>query len=612
MPRWLRSGPAGALLAVAGAAIAWYLWRRVTDVPLAGRSWRTGPALVLGVPLAAACALVPGAATLVALPDHLRPAGPAGRFATVLAAAGTLWWLSMWVWAVDATVGRLFGAVVLTAGAAVLGWWSGRAAEVLRGVAMAVAIAVGLTVAVNGVLYVHGGLGQGQDLAAAVTYATPDNLFQLEWVERLRDGEDLRAPKDIWPMTDRPPVQAAVILTAVTEGTNTAVAFQLASSFLQALAASSVAVLLVVRGLRGPRLLAAVLLVSMTIWFAYGVVFVWPKSFAAALMLAAVALALERGRSLTPVEWAAIGGCCGLSVVAHPAGALALPVLVGALVLPPDGSTRLRDRVVRPDRTTVWAVLSGAAVVVGPWVMYRTFVDSSRSLLTVWHLTGVEDPSERRPLLRLFADRMAELGPDGWIRQRVRNLSYLTGFELRGVDKPPWGLAITIGVWSPMWSGGLLWPASPALALSWRSTPERISSARLAACGAIAVALWWCVEYGPPSAPTVAHHGPTAAFLVISLAVAEVLAERLRAAVLGVVVAVQVAILAVLWWPRGQRLECGELCPPQVLLPDVILPGQIMWPTAMAAALGAGVLVVAAIRLGGGSGSASSPAASQH
>jgi hypothetical protein len=167
-------------------------------------------------------------------------------------------------------------------------------------------------------------------------------------------------------------------------------------------------------------------------------------------------------------------------------------------------------------------------------------------------------------------------------------------------------------VWSPFWSGGVLWPLSPLLGWSWRSTPDRISSARLAACGGLAVGLWWCVEYGPPAAPTVTHHGPTAAFLVISLAIAEVLAERLRPGVLAAIVAVQVSILAVLWWPRGERLECGDLCPPQVVQPDVTFPGQIMWPTALAAALGVGLLVASVMLLGGDRGVASSPVTSQH
>ena len=578
-----------AVAAILALGVALYAWRKGTVLPAVGESWQMGLVLFAGVPFAALMVCLPGAAILVLVPDELRPNGLAGRFATVIGGSSAVWWLALWAWPVAPWFGRAVGLGVLGVSSAVLAWNPRQSVRVLRGPALALGVGVGLTIAINGILFVHGGLGLGHRFVSAATYTEVDNSFPLIWADRLFNGTDLRVPEGYWPMTDRPPLQTALLLATFREGANPT-GYQIVSSVLQSWAASAGAVLLVVRGLRTWRLLAALLLVTMTISFGWSTVFVWPKLLPAGMLIAAIALVLERQRNLTPFEWGAVGVLCGASLVAHPGGVFAFPILAGALVLPPDGVTRIRHRVILPDRRSALALVAGSTWVLAPWLAYRRFVDDTRSLISMWHLAGVNDPTERRPLIGLMVDQLSSLGLGGWLMQRVRNLSTVVGLKEIQVPQPWWNRMVNVGVWSPFWSGGLLWPLSPSLALSWRSTASRISSARLAACGLAAVLLWICIEYGPPVAPAVTHHGPMAAFLVISLAIAEALATQLNRWILTGLVTVQVLWFGILWWPKGERLNCGALtCPAELASAP---PGNIVWSVLLAAIAGTAVLLL--------------------
>jgi hypothetical protein len=579
------------LAAILGLGAALYAWSMGTALPAVGESWQMGLVLLAGVPFAALMVCLPGAAILVLVSDELRPKGLAGRFATVIGGSSAVWWLALWAWPVAPWFGHAVGLGVLGVSSAALAWNPRLAVRVLRGPALALGVGVGLTIVINGILFVHGGLGLGYSFASAATYITPDNAFPLIWAERLFNGADLRELAGDWPMTDRPPLQTALLLATFREG-QTPTGYQIVASVLQSWAASAGAVLLIVRGLRAWRLLAALLLVTITISFAWGMAFVWPKLLPAGMLIAAIALVLERKRKLTPFEWGAVGVLCGASLLAHPGGVLALPVLAGALVLPPDGVTRIRHRIIIPDRRSALALVAGSTWVLAPWFAYRLFFDDTRSRIPMWHLAGIIDPTERRPLIGLMVDRLSSLGLGGWLLQRVRNLSTVVGLKEIQEPRPWWNRMVSVGVYNPFWSGGLLWPLSPSLALSWRSTPSRISSARLAAFGLATVLLWICIEYGPPVARAATHHGPMAAFLVISLAIAEALSTRLPRWILTGLVTLQVLLFLILWWPKGKRLNCGAVpCPAE--LPSAP-PGNIVWSVLLAAIAGTAVLVLSA------------------
>ncbi|HVN50335.1 MAG TPA: hypothetical protein VMT43_02825, partial [Acidimicrobiales bacterium] len=517
----------GAVLLVAPIAFV-----ASTHVWLSSGSVRAATSLVVGIPSALVVMMLPGVAGLILLPRADR-GGMALAVSTVVTLSGIVAWAVLWVWIAAPAAGRVVSWVVYLVAVAIVVAGARAHVRMLLVVALVLAVGAAATLVVDGMFYVHGGLPVATQIAANGTFGSADNTFPRDWVERIEHRQDLRVPDTGWPLADRPPVQAAWILplySAATQSShgNHEVAYELTTSALQGLAAGVALVLLVLLGLRRRRLMAAIAMVTLTVFFEFNTAYTWPKLLPAALLLFAVAALLEPlswpgppadatapRPVVSPLAWSVAGGAVGLSLRAHPGSAFSLPILAVVLVA-------LWHR--RVDLGRPLLAIAAMTAVAAPWGAYRLFYDHSSSPLLKLHLAGVANIHDRRSVLHATIDAYRALHVRGWLRHRLDNLRDLVWRPSRTSLPPGLRDALTkLGGYSPLWSGDLLLFAAPLLAL--RRVPRNVRLYALA--GAVTILAWTVVEFGPPNADAITHQGPYAAFLLLDIALAAAVAFAL-------------------------------------------------------------------------------------
>jgi hypothetical protein len=235
-----------------------------------------------------------------------------------------------------------------------------------------------------------------------------------------------------WLMSDRPPLQAGVLLLFQRLGGSSALASEFIATLCQlgwlpALAALGSALKF------GPRQVAAGLFFAAASgFFLLHTLYTWPKLMAAALFITAVALVISAGRdaSAKPLRTAtACGALLALAVLAH-GGAwfsiLALPALPAAWIA-------LRRFGVKGG-----AVLLLTFVVLNaPWAAFKRFTDPPGNRLEKWHLAGAM-PVDDRTTFEAIRDAYATTPVRELWHTRVVNVQYVAGFLGRH-NSETWG-----------------------------------------------------------------------------------------------------------------------------------------------------------------------------
>ena len=479
-----------------------------THVWLASGSVPSAAALVVGMSTAFAAMMLPGGALFLLVTHDRRGwgTGLASATLTVVAGSAVIAWVCLWFAIANPVLGFVVYGVMYLASICVITDLA--RTELRRLVMVAGVLGVGLAacVTLSAVFYAHGGLAVATEIGSTRTFATSDNIIPQYWVLRIEHDQDLRSPGLGWPLADRPPVQAGLVfplesLSAATGG-NAEVAYQLPAVALQGLAVTAVAVLVTQLGFTRRRRLAALLLVVMTPFVAYNTIFVWPKLLAAAFLLLAVAALFEDGDAIRGSTWLLVGAAVSLSLLSHPGSSFSLTVLAVVLV------ALWRRRVAfGPWLGALFALFA----VLLPWGLYRLVYDHSTSWLLKQHLAGVIDHRDHRGVLQSIVDQYRSLGVSGWIRNRLDNLRDLVWRPGRTHLPSSWtGRFLTLGTYSPLWSGGLLLLAAPLLFA--RRLPRNVRL--MAVAGLAATLVWTVIEFGKPAADAVTHQGPYAAFLL--------------------------------------------------------------------------------------------------
>ncbi len=564
-----------------------------THVWLASGSVTSAAALVVGMTAALATMMLPGGALFLLVTHDRRGwgTGLASATLTVVVGSSAIAWASLWFAIANPVLGYLVYGVIYLVSVCVT---TNLARTDLRRIVMVAGVlGVGLAACVtaSAIFYVHGGLAVATEIASTRTFATSDNLIPQDWVLRIEHNQDLRSLGPGWPLSDRPPVQAALVfpletLSAATGG-NSEVAYQLPAVALQGLAVTAVAVLVLQLGLTRRRRLAALLLVVMTPFVAYNAIFVWPKLLAAAYLLLAIAALFEDGEAIRGSTWLLVGAAVALSLLAHPGSAFSLTVLAVVLV------ALWRRRV----RFGPW--LAGPFALLGlllPWGLYRLLYDHSTSWLLKQHLAGVIDRRDHRGVLQSIVDQYRSLGVASWFRNRVDNLRDLVWRPGRKHLPESWrGRFLTLGTYSPLWSGGLLLLAAPLLLA--RRLPRNVRL--MAVAGLAATLVWTVIEFGKPAADAVTHQGPYAAFLLIDVALAAAAARLLPRWVLAAVVGLQIAIWSWLMYVLGNWDHCLVTlqCEGHHFPNGTVREGQLVLPLVAVGVLGFAAFVATTLWL---------------
>lgn len=507
-----------------------------------GTPWRSAALLVLVVASLVAVA-GPGFVVASLIPDRI--AGGALRPAIAVVASAAVGWLLFWMWFAAPALGAAVSVAVLLATLA--GLVVRRRSLVSGDLGRPFAVTLAVTLLVAAIALDRGGFGEGGLTVALRYWVSVDDVIPKLFADALMTGR--QAVPDFlpgWASSDRPPLQTGMMmpLYSLVAAPNRAAAY-----LPLGLAANSAwipAVWSLLRVLRiGER---RILVVVVAVVLAGGVflnfVYVWPKLLAAALVIAAFAVVLDRS---TPRLWAALlaASAAALALFAHGASAFGLLGIVPFVVV---AVRRWRWR----------AVLAGtglAALLYVPWLAYQQFFDPPADRLTKWHLAGVIPPTDDS-FLHVFVRAYAEAGPLGVLQNKLANLQVILGsptvwdrFKNADSDSPwvlgPIGFARTLQSHSMLLALGVL-----VLGLALLVVP-RVRRGRWARPLGLAVLLtagvFAVLEFGSPDeALAWLHHGPYS-LLVLAAVLGALGVTALPRVAAAVVLAVHAAVFVVLW-----------------------------------------------------------------
>jgi hypothetical protein len=250
-----------------------------------------------------------------------------------------------------------------------------------------------------------------------------DEMIPLRFAQALASDGPLRGPllslSGGWQFSDRPPLQAAVLLAfwPLMKFGHSCIVSQAVGTMLQVQWIVALAALGAALGWGRRRTAFVLLLIGLSGVAYYNCTYVWPKLLAAALALAAaapLAAAWRRRRALTNLEIVLSASAAALSMLAHGSTGFSLvPVALLAL-----GSRRFTNV-----RTVGLAVLLAAALYL-PWSAYQKYVDPPGDRCLKWMFTGKTEVNELS-LGQCFREVYSHITLRQWLASRAWGLVYL-------------------------------------------------------------------------------------------------------------------------------------------------------------------------------------------
>jgi hypothetical protein len=505
--------------------------------------------------------LVPG----LPLAAHLTARGclrPSRIFVVTVVFSCLAGYLTFWAYFLNPVVGRLFGAVVLVGGA-VLMFLSVRRDRPTRALILSgdVLVPLGLTAAVA---LLYASIWQSVNLWIPFNQ-TPrlrflefvlalDNELPYYFAERLYNHVDPRELFMGWHSSDRPPLQAGILLLQLPIGylVRQPEAWSLIfGSALQCVWVPALWEFFNAAGLPRRKAGVALLFVVLTGFSLVNSVFTWPKMLAAALTITAISLALfeptateSAHRRVTACLW---GLAAALGFLAHSGVAFTL-LPFGLFLLIPRYFPGLVNLAVAA------AVFLAAAI---PWSLYQKLYDPPGTELLRQHLAGSSKTwQDSHTMVQNLVDAYKDAGLHKVLDNKWKNVEVLARVSDRvGDEQYPWPPHGTPDPWPVnatalrrseflciFWSAELLnlgWLVAAPLA--WRRPAllnPTLGVTTLALVLASAVT-WVLLLFGPGA--TVVHQGSYATQLLLFAGLA--------------------AWLTVLpgWWPYAVLVAQGAL-----------------------------------------------------
>ncbi|NYI42455.1 hypothetical protein [Demequina lutea] len=343
---------------------------------------------------------------------------------TGVAAASYVVFLVTWA---SPIAGKLISLVIVAVSAAILVRM--KAWTAWRQVAPMVLITAGTIVAYVGFLYLWHTQFDAFQLAQARFAETPlpiDNHVPVLFADRLASGQSTHLLLLDWNGSDRPPLQAGLIL--LTRVFDLRIAGAVAQGFGASVISQALwipALYALLRSAAIPRRasFAGVAMVAVTGTTLVNTVFTWPKMMSAALILVSCAFLIEAARRPSNVarNLALAVATYMFGMLAHGAAAFAVPfvIILGLIAL-------RRSVHWSAWRSVVAAGVVGGAVYV-PWALYQRFADPPGDRLIKWHLAGVISAGDPRSALTAISDSLSSLSLAEWWSGRVDNLATVIG-----------------------------------------------------------------------------------------------------------------------------------------------------------------------------------------
>jgi len=356
-------------------------------------------------------------------------------------------------------------------------------------------------------LHLHGSPLPLEELAQQrfVPGLPADNMIPRCFAERLARGASPRNLIGDWQSSDRPPLEAGIVLLAralskAAKAENVAAA-QSAGLFFELLWVPALWGLLRELGMSLRRSAGVVALCSASGFFLLQSLYVWPKLGGAALAIGAFGLAF--GTRPAPARIVAAGVCAALAWLSH--GGLAFALIAMAALAP------LALRGVAPK--ALLAAGGAFAALASPWFVYQRVYEPPGNRLLKWHLAGVVD-IDARGVVETLADSYRAVGLAGAVANKRENLTttfrgpaallwdFSAGGAERRRDATSFHFFLALGPWN------LVWVLVPWLWLRRarvRSLDLRLC-ALLLAWSFVTYAVWVLLLFGPQA--TLVHQGP--------------------------------------------------------------------------------------------------------
>lgn len=463
-------------------------------------------------------------------------AHPADRPMHVWALSALAGYAVFWLYFADARVGFAASLVVCAAGLGQAAFGLSRWIRARRATddELVAVLVLGAALAMIGVLFLFPSGLEPAFVANGRFLAGPslDNLFPTIFADLLWEGADPRAFPNDWLSSDRPPLQAGILLAqrpiAAMTG-NVPLSDQVLGTIAQLAWIPAMWSLLSALGLARRRAVVAVLFCLTSGFFLFNSVFVWPKLLAASLAVAALVPAFRaRGetRKLGTGEWVATASLAALALLAHAGVAFTfLGCLPFAFVFRRQVSWR----------GLAIAILSGLTIL-APWIAYQKLYDPPGNRLVKWHLAGVRQVDDRS-LGEALRDRYGELGWKGALDRKTHNAALFVrppkswGDPIHRREAEFFALLWTLGVLNAGW-----------IAMAWKRGAI-VGAARLAsALGVAGVAVWLLLMLEG----TLVHQGSYATVMLLFAGLAAAIVETSERLALGMLV-VHAAWFAVTW-----------------------------------------------------------------
>ncbi len=364
-----------------------------------------------------------------------------------------------------------------------------------------------------------------------------DNVIPYFFADHLYQGSDPRRLLVEYQSSDRPPLQAGILLLQLPLGylLKEPEAWSLVFGFvLQCLWVPAAWEFWQSAGVQRQRAGLAVLFVVLNGFLLVNSVYTWPKLLSAALTLNAMSLALFDGRQPgadRPYARAALWGlAAALGFLSHSGVAFTL-LPFGLFLLLPRYYPGLRSL----------AIAAGVfLVVVAPWSLYQSLYDPPGTKLIRQHLAGDSETwQEGRPVWRNLLSAYQPLTAGQIAANKLTNVEVLfRASEHPGADHFPWPPLSSPRPWPVdavslrrceflcfFWAPGLLnlgWIA--AVVLVRRRTPllHPTLGFTAPALALASIAVWVLLMFGPGT--TVIHQGSYATLLLLLVALAAWLA----------------------------------------------------------------------------------------
>jgi hypothetical protein len=332
-----------------------------------------------------------------------------------------------------------------------------------------------------------------------------DNILPGFFAHRVVLGASTERPvPPLWPggdrASERPPLQAAVVVAVGSFAPGiTGQEYQILATLCQAQWLPALWLIGTVCGFSRRTQAFVLAACAVSGFFFINSIYTWPKLFAAALMLGAVAIAMEAPPNTGTATRARVmlaAALGALALLAHPGP---LFTLIALPLCWPLWRPIVPLRLTR--RTTVIAVIT-IAVLGAPWLAYQTLVDPPTGRLMREHLAdGRADGSAAAAIVGANVSR--SIGDH--VRIRAANLASQLGDPVVAI----WPGSIGHGQGEQFFHHGaslgvLLLGLLIALAPPRPGTPDD-SVRRLAIVALVALALWSLMVFAPGQA--LIHHG---------------------------------------------------------------------------------------------------------